>query len=69
MLCTQVTEAVLRVMHLIDDTSELTTPRMLGKVLRYKLTAPLMKLFQQGPQPEASCSSSTGSATAGDFSA
>lgn len=40
----QVSETLLRVMHLIDESSELLTPRMLGKVLRHHLTAPLAKL-------------------------
>lgn len=47
----QVSETLLRVMHLIDESSELLTPRMLGKVLRHHLTAPLAKLWRAGLAP------------------
>lgn len=46
----QVTEALLRVMHLLDDLSVLTTPRMVGKVLMHQLKAPFTGLWQQGLQ-------------------
>lgn len=42
----QVTEQLLRTMHLIDETTELTSPRMLAKVLRQTLAAPFAKLWQ-----------------------
>lgn len=34
-------------MHLIDETAELTSPRMLGKVVRHLLTAPFAGLLQR----------------------
>jgi len=49
----QVTEALLRVMHLLDDPSVLTTPRMVGKVMMHQLKAPFAGLWQQGLQPPA----------------
>jgi hypothetical protein len=33
-------------MHLIDEGSELMTPRMLGKVMRHHITAPVVRLWQ-----------------------
>lgn len=54
----QVSETLLRVMHLIDESSELLTPRMLGKVLRHHLTAPLAKLRRAGLAPGGSGSGS-----------
>jgi hypothetical protein len=44
-----VTEQLLRNMHLVDDASELTSPHMLGKVLRHTFTAPFVKLWQGMP--------------------
>jgi hypothetical protein len=32
-------------MHLIDDTSGLTSPRMVGKVVRHLISAPFVKLW------------------------
>jgi hypothetical protein len=62
----QVTETLLRVMHLIDEASELTAPRMLGKVMRYHITAPAVRLWQS-LFPRSG--SSAESATAGHTSA
>jgi hypothetical protein len=61
----QVSETLLRVIHLIDESSELLTPRMLGKVLRHNLTAPLAKLWGAGLAPAGTGSGSGGSTGAG----
>lgn len=65
----QVTEQFLRTMHLIVDTSELTSPRMLGKVLRYLISAPFVKLWP-GLQPgTGNTNTQAGSKSTGQLSA
>jgi hypothetical protein len=61
-----VTEALLRVMHLIDEASELTTPRMMGKVVRHRLSAPFRALWGSLTSGAGSSSSTNdGGAAAG----
>jgi hypothetical protein len=65
LLSLQVTEALLRVMHLIDEATELTTPHMLGKVVRHKLTARFRRLWGSLRSGGSSSTADEGSAAAG----
>lgn len=41
----QVTEQLFRTMHMMDGTAGLTSPRMVGKVLRHLVSATFAKLW------------------------
>lgn len=65
----QVTEQLLRTLHLIDGTSELTSPRMLGKVLQHLVTAPFVKLWVALQSGTGNANTQPGSKAAGQLNA
>jgi hypothetical protein len=52
-------------MHLIDDTSGLTSPRMLGKVVRHLISAPFVKLWSNLQPGTGTANTQAASKTAG----